>query len=50
VLLLTMPTRLAGECDSAIRANLADDPKIAVLGGTGAVSAGVYNSLSALVR
>lgn len=50
VLLLTTPTRLSGECATAIREHLAQDPKVAVLGGPGAVSAGVYTSLKAIVQ
>ena len=50
VLLLTNPRTLSSECEVAIRGNIADDPKVAVLGSASAVSAGVYSSLYNIVR
>ncbi|MHB8964569.1 MAG: cell wall-binding repeat-containing protein [Coriobacteriia bacterium] len=49
VLLLTDPKVLSPDCKNAIVANVADIDRVAIFGGTGAVSASVANAIDALV-
>lgn len=49
VLLLTDPKALSADCKNALVANVASVDRVAVFGGTGAVSAAVFGEIDAIV-